>query len=110
MKKCDECGHVFADEDIARWKEDRGEHFGFPCQEELCGCPMCNGSFSELEACDLCEEEVIEEDSKERFCEDCKRVTMERFAKLMLENFSEIEIELIADIWDGVFNVGKNSK
>lgn len=104
MNKCKDCGCVFSDSEIAIRYEDRGEHFGCPCTEEMGGCPSCGGDYEELIACELCEEEVIEEDSKERFCDDCKRVTMERFAKLMLENFSKTEIELIADVWDGGFN------
>lgn len=105
MNKCEECGHVFADEDIARWKEDRGEHFGFPCAETMSGCPKCKGGYTKLKACELCEQEVIEEDSPECYCDECQRDTMERFAKLMLENFSEEEIELIAEIWEGDLNV-----
>ena len=49
MLKCNDCGATFGDDEIAVWKEDRGEFWGQPCLEKLCGCPYCfSGDFEEL--------------------------------------------------------------
>lgn len=47
MFVCVECGLEF-DEPI-EWKEYRGECFGFPAYEPMCGCPRCKGNFEEQE-------------------------------------------------------------
>lgn len=47
--KCDDCGAVFEEEDIAVWKESRGEFWGMPAYETMCGCPNCfSTSINEL--------------------------------------------------------------
>lgn len=100
MNKCVDCGHVFSDEEMAVWEESRGECFGFPTAETNCGCPNCRGDFVELFRCELCGEYVIEEQSED-FCGDCKKKTLQRFKKMLREQFSKEEIDLIADEWEG---------
>lgn len=47
--KCNDCGAVFDEEDIAHWKESRGEFWGMPCYEVMTGCPMCHsGDLEEI--------------------------------------------------------------
>lgn len=41
--KCPECGAIFDEDEIAHWQEERGEFWGFPAYEKLCGCPRCYG-------------------------------------------------------------------
>lgn len=74
MFVCCECGKIFSD--TIKWKEDRGEHFGFPAYEEYYGSPCCYGSYTEAYRCDCCEEYIQTEDYIKtmdglRYCEDC---------------------------------------
>ena len=70
---CCECGKVF--EDIIRWREDRGECFGFPSYEEYSGSPCCHESYAEAYKCDCCDRWIdgpyIRLISGERICENC---------------------------------------
>lgn len=54
--KCNDCEREFDEDEIAHWKESRGEFWGMPCYEEMCGCPFCHSS-------DI---EEINEDDEER--------------------------------------------
>lgn len=75
MFVCIDCGRVF--EDSIHWKENIGEHFGFPAYEEFSGCPYCNGAYTEAYRCDCCEEWIVDDyyktDDGQRYCEDCIR-------------------------------------
>lgn len=104
MNKCIKCGCVFDDDEIAVWNENHGERGGVPMLEKMGGCPLCEAEFVEVKKCELCDEYVIEKDSGETYCDECKRITLERFARMMLENFGEEEIELIAEEWEGTIN------
>lgn len=46
MYKCFDCGYEF-DEPIT-WQESRGEFWGAPCYETVCGCPNCKGEYEEV--------------------------------------------------------------
>ena len=39
MFRCNSCGCEF--EELAYWEESRGEYWGVPCSERMCGCPNC---------------------------------------------------------------------
>ena len=70
---CIECGEIFSEP--ARWKEDRGECFGFPSCEEFIGCPSCFGPLTEAHRCACCDEwingDYIKIENGLRFCENC---------------------------------------
>lgn len=76
MYVCLDCYSTF--EEPARWKESRGECFGFPAYEEMCGCPYCGGSYTVTHKCDCCVEWIvgpyIKLESGKRICENCHQV------------------------------------
>lgn len=41
MLKCEECGLIFDESEVAVWRENRGEFWGQPCYETMRGCPKC---------------------------------------------------------------------
>ena len=63
------------EEDVAVWKESRGECWGMPCFESVCGCPECGGDFTETYRCSSCDEWIegkyIKLENDERICENC---------------------------------------
>lgn len=61
MWRCLWCGKEF--EELAHWKEDRGECFGYPAYEDMCGCPYCYSG--DVEEFDEWEDEDEEEDESE---------------------------------------------
>lgn len=42
MLKCEDCGAIFEEEELATWNENRGEFWGMPCFETMQGCPNCH--------------------------------------------------------------------
>ena len=42
--KCDDCGLIFAEDEIATWEEERGEYGGIPAYEKMAGCPRCHST------------------------------------------------------------------
>lgn len=78
MLKCCECGKVFEDGEVARWREDRGEFWGFKSYETMTGCPSCRGEYEEAEMCENCGEYFFEDELDENhLCEDCREDTGE---------------------------------
>lgn len=75
MYCCIECGHIFDDDEIATWRESRGEYWGSPCYESMSGCPCCKGDYVKTYKCDCCEKWIdglyIKLNSGERICENC---------------------------------------
>ena len=67
MLKCKECGHLFEDGEQARWTEAHGEVW--EC------CPICKGSFEEIEPCKICGsyDHSVDDD----YCDDCKKDVFE---------------------------------
>lgn len=65
--KCLECGHIFERGEEKYWRESYGE--------EMCGCPLCGGSFEETRKCAVCGGEFLREELngyKYEVCEDCQ--------------------------------------
>ena len=47
MYKCNDCKKTF--EEVATWRESRGECFGYPAYETMWGCPFCySGDYEEV--------------------------------------------------------------
>ena len=74
MYICRECGNIFDENEIAIWKEERGEYWGAPCYETVSGCPCCKGDYVKTYRCNCCREWIeggyIKIDDK-RYCEYC---------------------------------------
>lgn len=74
MYICLACGDIFDEDEIAIWKEDRGEYWGTPCYETVSGCPRCKSNYTETYRCSRCEEwiegDYIKIDGN-RYCEHC---------------------------------------
>ena len=71
---CVECGKVFSHP--VKWKEDRGEYFGFPAYEEYWGSPCCYEDYVEAKSCDECGEWITDDYFKignQRYCQNCCR-------------------------------------
>ena len=72
---CLECGFVFDEDDVATWKEDRGEYWGTPCYESVSGCPRCQGDYMKTYQCNCCENYIdgnyIKTSDGFRYCADC---------------------------------------
>lgn len=69
MYKCLECGEVF--EEPYYWSESRGEFWGFPCSEEVSGCPHCKGDYEEVEECGVCGEYFFADELHGGVCRGC---------------------------------------
>ena len=72
---CLECGHIFDDEEVLVWQEDRGEYWGYQCSERVSGCPRCGGDYTNTYRCSCCDEWIVGKYIKledgERICENC---------------------------------------
>ena len=44
---CETCGQIIDEEEVAEWKEERGEFWGQRCYEKLSGCPHCFNGLEE---------------------------------------------------------------
>ena len=75
MYKCVECGHIFEEDDVAEWYEDRGECWGTPCSDLMAGCPKCRGYYEEAQMCDGCCEWFYEDELEDGLCESCREET-----------------------------------
>ena len=74
MQKCLECGKVFEDDEIAHWRESRGEFWGVPAYATMSGCPRCQGDYEEAEKCESCGKYFALSDLDENhLCENCKK-------------------------------------
>ena len=62
MFRCNCCGCEF--EELYYWEEPRGEYWGVPCSERMCGCPNCYDG-------DI--EEINEDDEDVEFDEELER-------------------------------------
>lgn len=69
MFKCCECGEVF--EEAFFWNESRGEYWGFPCSEQMSGCPSCKGGFEEAEECEICGKYFLPTELHGGVCDEC---------------------------------------
>jgi hypothetical protein len=91
MFKCGECGHIFEYGEEKRWTESYGE--------ELCGCPICEGGFREIEPCLLCGS--YNHNFDEAYCEVCKNDVKGRMEKFLDKEFTPEEKVLLNIIYDG---------
>lgn len=75
MYCCLECGHIFSEDEVSVWQEDRGEYWGMPCYESMSGCPHCKGEYVKTYQCESCNEWIVGQyiklNSGERICEEC---------------------------------------
>jgi hypothetical protein len=72
MKICLDCRHVFSEDEIAYWREQRGEYWGMPCYETVCGCPICHGEFDDAIECVNCGEYFAEYELNDGdICDEC---------------------------------------
>lgn len=73
MQICLECGKVFEDDEIAHWKEDRGEFGGEIAYEKMSGCPYCYGAYDEAKVCVNCGEVFAKRELDfDGLCEECR--------------------------------------
>lgn len=94
MFKCKDCGHLFEYGEGKKQREDYGEDFSV--------CPRCNGVFEEILPCQIClSYEHMETDSG-LYCNDCIEKTQKKLRKIIFENFTKKEIEIIIDLCEGV--------
>ena len=98
MYKCLNCGHLFEEGEQLVSIESIGECHGMKVYEKNQMCPICSGDFEEANCCLICEELFIGEDD---YCEDCKKSVVEKFSKILKNNFTTHEIELLDEIFDG---------
>lgn len=88
MYKCNECGHIFEMGEEKRWTESYGEEFA--------GCPLCMGEFTEVYSCEICGAPT-----EGKFCGKCKDDVQARFIKLIENEFTTEERELLNELYDG---------
>lgn len=98
MYRCMECGNLFEEGEQKTYREYMGECHGYPAYEEFCGCPLCGGSYKEITPCEICG--TYNHDFGEEYCEECKKEVKERFRKLVRDNFTEEERELLNDLYE----------
>lgn len=68
MKKyrCNDCGRIFDEDEIATWNESRGEFWGQPCYETMSGCPYCHsGDLDEYDPDAIDDDEEEDQDERE---------------------------------------------
>ena len=68
---CQNCKHVMDEEDIAVWKEERGD-FDYPVYETMSGCPKCRGGIEEASECESCGNFFPHWYVEDGVCEDCQ--------------------------------------
>ena len=61
--RCDECGHIFEQGEEKITIQPHGE--------EMSGCPLCGGSYEELQECEICGAPLDNDERK--FCSSCKK-------------------------------------
>ena len=97
MYICDECGLVF--NEPARWTEDRTP-YGGPAepgfQEEMSGCPRCQGNYTEAMLCPRCEDKYISTESRYPFCDGCQK----DLVKELVDTFRPDEWDFLYDYTD----------
>ncbi len=97
MLRCEECGHIFENGEQTEWIETHGFNDG--TGEHFSGCPICKGSFEEVDPCPICDS--YNHEANETYCDNCKKDVLKRFTILMNENFTEEERDLLNDLLDG---------
>ena len=84
MFKCYDCGREF--EEPKTWTESHRETFS--------SCPSCGGSYDEAQRCDYCCGYYLESE-RCGICQDCIDELKSRYQKVLSENFTKYEIEVL---------------
>ena len=88
--RCEECGAIFREDEMGRWREGRGEFWGSPCNEEMAGCPNCGSMYyHEAKPCKICGSYGV--GSFGEYCEDCKSDVLKRLHQIVYQEFDEDE-------------------
>ncbi len=93
MYVCSDCGAVF--DEPQSWVEPHGE--------KMSGCPLCAGNYVEAQRCELCDSEY-DPDTAEHgrlCCDNCAEDLTERFKEVIHEHFTDYELSIINEIYDG---------
>lgn len=102
--KCLDCGHIFEEGEQSYWQESRGEYWGFPCFEEMVGCPLCRGSYEKTVKCDVCGSEHLNDELNGGVCKDCiddYRKNFDVCCAVSIEETSAVEINaLLSSLFD----------
>lgn len=88
MYMCDECKEVF--EEPINWIE--------PHEETILCSPCCKENFEEVRMCEFCDKYVSLD---EELCDKCKSDLRKQFSNVLHENFTEFEIEILNNLFDG---------
>jgi RecJ-like exonuclease len=91
MFKCTDCGHLFEYGEEKIQKENHGEEWSV--------CPCCGGDYEEIMPCKICGS--YEHEQNEKFCNECKEKTKNKFVAFIDENFSLEERKLLNELYDG---------
>lgn len=102
--KCLDCGNIFESGEEKSWRESRGEYFGFPCCEEMSGCPVCGGSYKKTTQCEICGSEHFKDELSGGVCDECiddYRKDFKMCKKIAFGEETEIRINsLLAKLFD----------
>lgn len=98
MYKCFECGHMFEEGEEKEYFEPIGECWGDSVCVRRLGCPQCNGDFDEVFPCKICGRYKTTE--KNTFCDECTEDVKERYSRLLDNNFTKSELELIDELME----------
>lgn len=87
MYICRQYNHIFEAGEAKKIKENHGECFGFPAQEDFSVCPLCEGEYEEAVKCSICEEYHLEEDLTNGICDDCleREVDYDKMLKFLTD-------------------------
>lgn len=92
MYYCERCKKYIDEDEFVEYEEN-----GYTYKECKCG-----GDLVRAETCKICGQPFVNGDSAlDSYCDDCSKKTVEKFRKMMKENFNENEFEIINDIYDG---------
>ena len=99
MYICKKCGRII--EELPTYIDHIGNFGNEPVYERVendkCSC---GGYFEEADICCRCEELKSASDFENGMCTNCQAVIMERFHKLLSENFKVNEIAFIFENWE----------
>lgn len=98
MYKCLDCDYVFAEPAIERQHEVIDGQCYTSLEWEV--CPSCGGEmFKEAQPCKLCGEWNTDYEWVDA-CEDCRKKLRARRDKLYEDNFTQLEMDILADAYD----------
>lgn len=98
MYKCKDCGRYFENPRAIRDKVPYGEEMVDLVTDEV--CPYCGGPFGKFHVCELCGDDFFESDFDD-VCPSCINIVANRFSKMLKENFTPFEIEILNVAYDG---------